>query len=306
MIKYIHRALFIMIIAIYPYECRSQLFEISDSLNKKRLYSVSGVTIIGSISSLVLLNETWYKNYPRSSFHSFNDKKEWLQMDKAGHAMTSYYIGYAGYEALHWTGLENKKSIVYGSMIGFSYLTALEILDGFSKNWGFSWGDMLSNSLGTGLFISQQLKWNEQRIKIKFSSHLTSIAQFRPDILGSTDLERILKDYNGQTYWLSANINDFLKKESKFPKWINVAFGYGTYGMTGGEKNKDEHCKGDPNCLSLIRTRKFYLSLDADLTKVKWKSKFLSTFFGTIGFIKIPFPALEISDQNTKFHWFYF
>ena len=144
-----------------------------DSVNTKRLYFVSGTLVTGTTSSLVLLNESWYKNYPRSNFHSFNDSKEWLQMDKVGHAMTSYYIGYAINETYKWTGLDKNKSIIYGSLTSLAYLSGLEILDGFSQAWGFSWSDMLANSLGTALFTSQELFWNEQRIKLKFSAHKT-------------------------------------------------------------------------------------------------------------------------------------
>ncbi len=165
---------------------------------------------------------------------------------------------------------------------------------------------MISNTVGTGLFISQQFIWNEQRIKLKFSSQHTSIAQYRPNILGSTFMERILKDYNGQTYWLSANIHDFINKESIIPKWINIALGYGADGMTGGSENKCEYCNGDPICLDLNRNRQFYLSLDADLTKINWKRKFFKAVFGSFGFIKIPFPAIEISNQGAKFHLLYF
>ena len=37
--------------------------------------------------------------YPKSKFHFINDNREWLQMDKFGHAMTSYYTGYLGVKA---------------------------------------------------------------------------------------------------------------------------------------------------------------------------------------------------------------
>ncbi|OJU23360.1 MAG: hypothetical protein BGN92_03335 [Sphingobacteriales bacterium 41-5] len=51
------------------------------------------------------------------------------------------------------------------------FLTVIEILDGFSNKWGFSWGDMAANVFGAGMFQGQQLLWNEQRIKFKFSFH---------------------------------------------------------------------------------------------------------------------------------------
>jgi hypothetical protein len=50
-------------------------------------------------------------------------------------------------------------------------------------------------------------------------------------------LEQMLKDYNGQTYWLSVNLHSFYKG-SKIPKWLNLAIGYGANGMlTGNGEN---------------------------------------------------------------------
>ena len=292
--------IFFLLFHYNSYECQK------DSVNTKRLYFVSGTLVTGTTTSLVLLNEVWYKNYPRSNFHSFNDSKEWLQMDKVGHAMTSYYIGYAINETYRWTGLDRNKSIIYGSLTSLAYLSGLEILDGFSQAWGFSWSDMLANSLGTALFTSQELFWNEQRIKLKFSAHKTPLARYRPNVLGSNTSEQLLKDYNGQTYWLSLNIKDFLKEDTNFPSWINLALGYGANGMIGGHFNDPAFCNGDPNCLSLKRIRQYYLSFDVDLTKIKWERKFLSAFFGTIGYIKLPFPTLEFSKNKTNYYWAYF
>jgi hypothetical protein len=53
--------------------------------------------------------------------------------------------------------------------------------------------------------------------------------------------------------------------------------------------------------------RQFYLSFDADLTKIETKSKFLKTVFSVVNFIKIPAPALEFNTKNGfKLHYLYF
>lgn len=274
------------------------IFDKPDSLNKKRLTTVIVTESVGSIGSIIALNEIWYKQYPRSSFHAFNDNQEWLQMDKFGHAMTAYYVGFAGIRALQWTGLEEKKSVWWGGALGLMYLTKLEILDGFSTQWGFSFGDMIANSAGAGLVIGQEFAWQEQRIKLKVSAHHTHYANFRPGLMGSGNAERLLKDYNGQTYWLSCNISSFLRDDTKFPKWLNVAFGYGAEEMISGNDLPGQYCNGDPWCESLNRYRQFYLSLDADLTRIKTKKKWLKTLFGTIGWVKIPAPTLSFTKKG--------
>ena len=140
---------------------------------------------------------------------------------------------------------------------------------------------------------------------LKFSFHQTAYPQYREEILGSSLPEEIMKDYNGQTYWLSGNISSFLKDETRFPKWLNLAFGYGANGMTGGKSNPT-YIDNKGNQISFERYRQYYFSFDADLTRIKSKSKFFKAFFGTFGFIKIPAPALEFSKKGTKVHGLFF
>jgi uncharacterized protein YfiM (DUF2279 family) len=274
----------------------------SDSLNTKRQNTVVISEAVLASGVLVGLNQLWYADYPKSDFHFINDNSEWLQMDKAGHLFSSYHLGRAGAEALNWSGASKKRQLVYGAGIGFVFLTAVEVFDGFSSEWGASTGDIIANASGTALYVSQELIWKEQRIIPKFSFHTTQYADQRPDVLGSSFTEQILKDYNGQTYWLSVNLYSF-SKDSKIPKWLNLALGYGGDGMvTGNKENYAQNSISNPQ-----RFRQFYLSLDVDLTKINTKSHFLKTIFSVLNTVKIPAPTIEIRQFNgIKWHLIYF
>ena len=184
-------------------------FSQQDSLNPKRLNAVIATEVVAYASTMVGLHMLWYKDAASSSFHSFNDNKEWLQMDKIGHGVTSYYLGVFGYEALKWSGVSRKKSIWYGGALGLFFLTSVEVFDGYSDAWGFSWGDIAVNTVGSGFFIAQQLVWSEQRVLLKYSFHKSEYANLRPELLGANLMQNALKDYNGQTYWASVNIASF-------------------------------------------------------------------------------------------------
>ncbi len=292
--------IFILFFSISCFGQKSSSFWIkSDTLNKPRRNAVVITESVLGGSILLALDQLWYADFPRSSFHFINDNNEWKQMDKIGHVMTSYYVGKIGMEVLDWSGVSRKNQIIYGGTLGFSFLTAVEVLDGFSNEWGFSLGDLAANAAGTGLLVGQELLWEEQRITLKYSFHQTKYANIRPGTLGENYIQQALKDYNGQTYWLSANIWSF-NKESKFPKWLNVAFGYGADGMLYGEDLPTNEFSQDPY-------RQFYLSLDIDLVKIPTKSKFLKSVFSVINFIKIPAPTLEFrSKGGIKFHYLYF
>ena len=273
----------------------------SDSLNTSRRTSVYigeaatlGVALIG-------LNQLWYKDYPQTNFHFINDNNDWNQMDKAGHFFSTYHIGRFGSEMLQWSGASKKEQLLYGSTLGFGFLTIVEVFDGFSQEWGASWGDVVANGSGTLLYVSQELLWNEQRITPKFSFHQTSKANYRPETLGASFQEQILKDYNGQSYWLSFNIYSFTKVDF-IPKWLNLAVGYGAENMFYGSNTEAQLDGYNQNSY-----RQFYLSLDVDLTKIETKSHFLKVLFSVFNTIKIPAPTLQYDDFNgVRGHVVYF
>jgi len=277
---------------------------------RQRIVGYGSIAIYGGM--LYALNKAWYSKYARSSFHFYNDNGEWNQVDKIGHGWTAYQLTGATYEAWKWVGASDKKAMLLSGVSGPGFLTVIELLDGFSDKWGFSWGDMGANVFGTGMFLGQQALWNEQRIKFKFSFHKNkyseSILEERADnLFGKSWNERMLKDYNAQSYWLSANLKSFFP-QSRIPKWLNVAVGYGADGMFGGYRNEWKDAQNNPVTRHDIRrTRQFYLAPDVDLTKIKTKSKFLNTTFYMLNCLKFPAPALMI-DQTGKLkgHILYF
>ena len=288
--------------------CDSTLWQASTQLNKTRVNTVAiggGALAVGSLTGLYFV---WYADYPQSSFHFVNDNQNWGMMDKVGHATTTYAVGQVGYDMLKWSGVSENKAVWYGGLTGWSYLAIIEIMDGFSSNWGFSWGDFAFNTMGAALFIGQQKAWQEQRFMLKWSYHATKYPQIRNDLVGDELIgngwtSEWLKDYNGQTYWLSVNPWSFTKNENNWwPRWLNVAGGYGIDGFvaaTGKPLNGAE---------DIVSQQQYYLSLDVDLRKIKMKSGFWKTLLHTISFIKIPAPTIEFNQHNggTKFYWLYF
>jgi hypothetical protein len=266
------------------------------TLHKDRLLAVAlggGAVVAGS---LVALDKAWYSQYERVPFQTFNDGSEWLQMDKAGHVFSAYTVGKWGKGLLDWSGVDERTATWIGGSVGLVYLTGVEYLDGHSAGWGWSWWDMAANVAGTGLFIGQELGWGEQRLRLKFSAQLTGYAQQDPDLLGSTVPERILKDYNGATYWLSTAPSAW-RREGGRARWFSLSFGYGAEGMVDA----------DPAANDPPPVRQYYLSFDVDLERIPTRSRFLRTTFFLLNCIKVPAPALEYrSDGRWYGHWLYF
>ncbi len=279
---------------------------------KKRVIIVAAGNAAFFTGSMIALYNTWYSAYPQTNFHFFDDNGEWLQVDKIGHAFTAYSISRVNMETIKWAGLKRKHYIWYGGLSGAAYQTMIETFDGFSSHWGWSWGDFGANIFGSSLLVSQQLIWDEQRITMKFSFHSKDYGTEQlngraDDIYGNKLLERMLKDYNGQAYWLSGNLKSFFKK-SNLPPWLNIAFGYGADDMFGALYNNwtDENGVYIVHDTDRPRYRQFYLAPDIDLTKIKTKSKFLRTTFSLLNSFKFPAPAIEFSQGKIKGHWIYF
>lgn len=261
--------------------------------------------------TFVALNKAWYANYPKESFHLFNDWPEWQQMDKAGHVWTSYQISRISGDMWKWTGIDERKAVWLGGASGVAFQSIIEILDGFSAEWGFSLTDMAANVTGSALYVGQALGWKQQRLSVKlsyFPYDYPSPYQSRVNSLfGSPGIERVLKDYNSQTYWVSANLRDFFPS-SRIPAWLNISMGYNARLMLGGRENKWTDEAGvvyDYN--DVPRYRRIFLSADIDLTRIKTKSPFLRSVFSALNTLKIPAPAIEYNTTGQwKFHGIYF
>ncbi|NNE25805.1 MAG: DUF2279 domain-containing protein [Saprospiraceae bacterium] len=129
-------------------------------LNKRSkivLYS----TISAYTAGATTLYFSWYKNYDQRSFHFFNDWQEWEQVDKLGHAYSTYAQTYLLHEAFLWSGQSEKKALRNGAWIALGFQTSIEIMDAFSTGWGFSLADMGFNLIGSGSYMLQENLWGQ-------------------------------------------------------------------------------------------------------------------------------------------------
>ena len=247
-------------------------------------------------ASFVSLNVLWYKKYRSSRFHWFNDWPEWLQMDKCGHATVAYNLTTIGNGLYRWAGYSPAQANLVSSLTSLAIMGTIEIFDGYSEKWGFSWGDMGANFTGIGLAAAQFSAYNDQRIQLQFSFHYSPYRMQRPDELGENRLQSILKDYNGQSYWASINVPAFLKTNTPVPPWLCLAVGYGADGMTSG--------RPDELHTDTQRQRYFFLSLDAKLQNLLPEAPFSQTVATALSMLKVPAPALRYKPADKTIHFY--
>jgi len=286
--------------AVAQSDSMAVFFQPVKEVNKTKLKVLGIGTGLAYGSFLAAASQAWYKDMPRTRFHFFNDNQQWQQVDKVGHFWGAFHQGRLATGALRWAGVTDKKAILWGSLAGVILQTPIEILDGYAVDYGASTGDMVANALGSVAVLTQYLAWPELRIQPKYSFHTTRFARERPTVLGSNLPEQMLKDYNGQTYWLAVEVGHLLPPTSRFPQWLNVAVGYGTEEMVYNDPDTNKQA-------GFRAYRQFYLAPDLNLSAIKTRSKFLKTAFFILDMVHVPAPTLEFNKrQKFKFYLLYF
>ena len=316
---------FSLVLPVNPIISQNKLFDdfwkVADTLQKPRLTTLVAASTFTYIGTTLAFNELWYKDYPRVKFHLKDDWILWEQVDKYGHAFSAYQSAKMGYNVFEWTGISDKKAVFIGTGISIALMNTLEIMDGFSKGWGFSLYDAGFNTFGTSLFTSQQLVWKEQRISLKWSSTrpkyaTTPIATNDPTFFGSQQYaaeghygkyfwEYAFKDYNAMTIWASISpASFFVEREKKtLLRSICLSIGFGGENIYGAAYNNYHDREGRITSIGLPRYKQFYLSIDLNTEMIPTKSRLLRTVFKAINFIKIPAPSIELNTLGQfKFH----
>ena len=289
----------------------------ADTLHRGRLQATLGIGSGLYAAAGVGLYAAWYKDYELEAFHLFNDWPEWEQMDKAGHAFTAYFFSAQAFPMLRWAGM--KRPAARYATLGVANLLqgTIEVMDGFSSEWGFSLGDLGANVAGSLVFTLQDIAWHEQRILLKVSNDFRGV----PDVpvtnargavsnlgyvvrqrFGDNIFERYLKDYNAQTLWLSANPAAFLP-ESGLPDWLNVAVGYGVEDVYGAHFNSWKEGDQSFSYRRDDRRRQLFLSPDVYFSRIPTRKRWVRLLLGVLDFVKIPAPALEYSRGRFYGHW---
>ncbi len=257
--------------------------------------------------ALLGLANFWYSASSSDHFHFFDDSREWLGMDKLGHVFSAFHFALFGSLVAQAAGITPRASARWGAILAFATMLAIEVLDGFSPKYGASIYDLAANAIGAALVPLQQWAFGKMAFIPKFSFHPTAFAPLRPFALGSGFLSEFLKDYNGQTYWLTADLNT-LTGLRIFPRWLRLAVGYGAEGILGGEENTWQNPDGSrADFTHIARYQQLFLSLDIDWGQRPLPYGVLRAPWHWLNLFKFPAPTLEWNAaEGFRWHWLYF
>ena len=297
----------------------------ADTFSPRRFWTSAGAVGATATGFGIGLWHAWYKDYDLGAFRTFDDRGEWLAMDKLGHTYTAYHYSRWAHHALRWSGNPEGRSLAIGVGVSVALQSTIEVMDGFSEQWGFSWADMGANLGGAGLFAAQQLAFGEQRVQVKFSSWrvpyptdpilprdgegpTSSVVDRAREQFGTTPWQRFVKDYNGQTLWLSTNPWVLAGADEPRLPWLNLSFGYSAHNVLGAFGNgwrRGEEVYVPP--VGFARQREYLLSLDVDLERLPVRNRALRTVLLLANHFKIPAPALLFREGDpVRWRWLYY
>ncbi len=246
----------------------------SSKVSYSKLTSVVLATAGAFYYGHVFNTNMWWKG-EKSRFH-LTWKEDWtyaLGSDKFGHFYFPYMATNIYSDVLNWCGVDGEKSLYYSSGVAFAYQTYVEIKDGFSKQWGFAFGDFAANTLGAAYPLLQYKYPELQNFRFKISYYPSP--RFR-----NNSHTTIIDDYESTYDWLSINIRHYLPEEMKkyYPSFVNIAIGHSVKKLDLAEGGNHE----------------FYIGLDWAFENIKDDWGILNTVRRMFSFYHLPAPAVKI------------
>src|SRR6186713_224237 len=112
-----------LLLRVHSPAAAQDFFKPSSNYNQGRVNGVVFAEAAVGTAVTIGLNYLWYKKFPRSPFHFFNDNNEWLSMDKVGHATTAYNIAAIQGDLLRWGGVRAGTAALAGTLTALGFMT---------------------------------------------------------------------------------------------------------------------------------------------------------------------------------------
>lgn len=212
-----------------------------------------GIILGNSLAVALYGQRHWWKDGFHSGFRS--TKEGWFGQntysggaDKLGH----FYMNYAGTRlfarAFDWAGNAPEKSLEMAGWLMLGTFTAVEVLDGFSKQWRFSREDVVMNAAGIGAaLLLEKNPQLDRLIDLRFLYQPSSGRGFEP-----------FGDYAGQTYLVVAKASGIPGLQTHpLLRYVELAVGYGSRGYTSHRAGGDDG-----------RARNVYVGISLNLSEV--------------------------------------
>lgn len=207
--------------------------------------------------------------------------------DKFGHAYFTYLSGRLLTRAFEWAGNDSERARNLGFWTSLGTLTAVEVLDGYSRRWRFSKEDALMNLAGAGLGYLVENDGDldrlfDFRLQYKPSADARQLGRFDP-----------IGDHSGQTYLAVVKATGVPGlRDHPLLRYGELAAGYGSRGYepnVNGERSRHVYIGLSLNLSEVLRQTAYRGNAEPSRTQ-----RFTETVFE---FIQVPGTA-ALSDHR--------
>jgi hypothetical protein len=261
--------------------------KIQSEINNNLFKTEINYSILAGMGGLFLAAGYYIDDYQRkawwlggrSKFHFQNDWIYALNIDKIGHFYATHFYAHAfsgGYEAAN---MQAEQSVWFSGLSALAWELYIEIEDGFHQNYGFSPGDAYGDIVGSAFYISQYYYPFLKNFQPRFSYIPT-------DKLKHSSNKIFIDDYEGQKYWISMRVKNFLpeKISDYWPTFLNLSLGMGVKNLDGAGGGQ----------------REFYIALDFDAEEIPLYGGFWQFMKNSFNYVHFPMPGIRIT-PNAKF-----
>jgi hypothetical protein len=150
--------------------------------------------------------------------------------DKFGH-MYSTYLWSLGFQSLYeYWGMQEDDALIYGPLTSWVFQGLMEVGDSFSETEGFSYEDLIMNTVGAGFYYIRE-KYPEVKRKVDFR------LEYIPDFNADVDF---FTQYNSMKYMFALKFSGFDDLEDTAMKYFELQLGYYTRGYSEHENYHEE------------------------------------------------------------------
>ncbi len=256
-----------------------------------------------TIQHIIQKNSIWSET---GEFRFIEDGNYALYIDKVGHTFGSYFSSYFFTEMFLWSGFDYDLSFVLGPTLGMLYTAYVEVMDGFAAGWGFSPSDFYFNVAGSVFFMLQHY--------IPFLQNITPKFMYIPanwhGELPRKPHSFFIDDYASHTFYWSFNIHNMLPNSLKdyWPSWLQLTFGVAVRNLcdTNDPAHNCDLSRGQVYENGVLGSPRYIIGLDYDLVKILPDgAPFWNWAKQTLNHFKLPAPAIEFSNEGTRFYLMY-
>lgn len=140
--------------------------------------------------------------------------------DKLGHAYSTYLWSLGFSSLFEYWGMSEEESLIYGPLTSWIFQGMMEVGDSFSESQGFSYEDLVMNTLGAAFYYVRE---KYPVVKETLDFRLEYVPDFKSDV-------DIFTQYNSMKYLMALKFSGFKSMEDTPMKYFELQLGYYTRG----------------------------------------------------------------------------